>query len=63
MEFFLSVIGMVMIIEGVPYFAIPYKMKSWVRKILEMPDSTLQRFGFILMLLGMGLVYLGTRSS
>jgi uncharacterized protein len=59
MKFFLCVIGMVMIIEGIPYFAIPYKMKSWVRKVLEMPESMLQRFGFILMLVGMVLVYLG----
>ena len=34
MEFFLCVIGMVMIVEGLPYFAFPNKMKIWVRKII-----------------------------
>ncbi len=36
MEFFLCVLGMVMIIEGLPYFAFPEQMKSWVGKIREM---------------------------
>lgn len=59
MEFFLCVLGMVMIIEGLPYFAFPEKMKSWVQKILEMPDSTLRKFGFVLMVTGLWMIYLG----
>lgn len=61
MKFFLCVIGMVMIIEGLPYFAFPEKMKSWFHKILEMPDSALRRMGFALMLIGFGLVYIGNK--
>jgi uncharacterized protein YjeT (DUF2065 family) len=61
MEFFLCVIGMVMIIEGFPYFTFPEKMKSMVRQLLEMPESILRRFGFILMITGLFLVYLGRR--
>ena len=59
MEFFLCVIGMVMIIEGLPYFAFPDKMKTWVSKIIISPSSTLRRFGLVLMLLGLSLVYFG----
>ena len=59
MEFFLCVLGMVMIVEGLPYFAFPEKMKSWVQKMLEMPDSTLRKFGFVLMLAGLWMIYLG----
>jgi len=61
MEFFLCVIGMVMIVEGVPYFAFPAKMKSWVTKIMEIPEASLRRFGFSLMLLGLFLIYIGKR--
>jgi hypothetical protein len=50
---------MVMIIEGVPYFAFPDKMKLWIVKVLELPDGTLRKFGFVLMVLGLFLVYLG----
>ncbi len=59
MEFFLCVLGMVMIIEGLPYAVIPEKMKLWIQKVIEMPDSSLQRFGFALMLIGLWLVYMG----
>lgn len=59
MKYFLCVIGMVMIIEGVPYFAFPEKMKTWIYKVLEMPVGTLRRFGFSLMLIGLLLVYFG----
>jgi len=61
MEFFLCVLGMVMIVEGIPYFAFPDKMKIWVRKVLEIPDLQLRRTGLILMGLGLLLVYLGKR--
>jgi len=59
MEFFLCVLGMVMVIEGLPYFAFPERMKFWLEKIVEMPDETLRKFGFIIMLIGLFIVYLG----
>lgn len=59
MEFFLSVLGMVMVVEGLPYFAFPERMKFWLQKVFEMPDETLRKFGFIIMLIGLFLVYLG----
>ncbi len=58
MKFFLSVIGMVMIVEGLPYFAFPGKMKATVQMILGLSDAHLRRFGFFLMLAGLGLVSL-----
>jgi uncharacterized protein len=61
MKFFLCVIGMVMVVEGFPYFAFPEKMKFVIQKVVEMPEKALQKFGFVLMLLGLCLVYLGKR--
>jgi uncharacterized protein YjeT (DUF2065 family) len=61
MEFFLCVLGMVMVVEGLPYFAFPGRMKFWVQKITEMPEQSLRKFGLVIMLLGLGLVYLGKR--
>jgi len=59
MEFFLCVVGMVMIIEGVPYFAFPEKMKFWIQKIAQTPDAALRKFGIVLMALGLVLIYFG----
>lgn len=59
MKFFLCVIGMVMIIEGLPYFGFPENMKAMMEKVLELPEATLRKFGFGLMILGLVLVYIG----
>ena len=59
MKFFLCVLGMVMIVEGLPYFAFPEKMKFWVQKVLEMPDSALRKFGLVLMITGLWMIYVG----
>ncbi|RLC08834.1 MAG: DUF2065 domain-containing protein, partial [Deltaproteobacteria bacterium] len=49
MEFFLCVLGMVMIAEGLPYFVSPEKMKFWIQRVLEIPDNDLRWVGFVLM--------------
>ena len=59
MSYFLCVIGMVLILEGVPYFAFPDKIKPWLRKLIETPDTALRNLGLGLMLGGLLLVYLG----
>lgn len=61
MDFFLCVLGMVMIVEGLPYFAFPEKMRVWVKTVLELPVMTLRRFGLVLMAAGLLLVYMGRR--
>jgi uncharacterized protein YjeT (DUF2065 family) len=61
MKFFLCVIGMVMVVEGLPYFAFPVRMKLVIQKVLEMSDKALQKYGFVLMLFGLFLVYLGRK--
>ncbi|MBW2427783.1 MAG: DUF2065 domain-containing protein [Deltaproteobacteria bacterium] len=61
MKFLLCLVGMVMIIEGLPYFAFPEKMKFWIRKIAATPDGSLRRFGLVLMLFGLLLVYFGRK--
>jgi uncharacterized protein YjeT (DUF2065 family) len=61
MAFFLCVIGMVMIVEGIPYFAFPDRMKAVLAQMLRVPDARLRRFGAVLMLVGLVLVYMGRR--
>lgn len=61
MKYFLCVMGMVMVVEGLPYFAFPEKMKALVERLLEMPTASLRRFGLALMTAGLFLVYMGRR--
>ena len=59
MKFFLCVIGMVLFIEGLPWFAFPEKMKRMLAMMFTQRDRQLRSIGFMLMLLGLILVYLG----
>ena len=59
MRYFLCVMGMVMIIEGLPYFAWPERMKTWLMKILEAPDGDLRKIGAVLIAAGLVLVWFG----
>jgi uncharacterized protein YjeT (DUF2065 family) len=60
LKFFLCVIGMVLVLEGLPYFAFPEKIKSVYLKIQELSDANLRMFGFLAMAFGLLLVYFGT---
>jgi uncharacterized protein YjeT (DUF2065 family) len=59
MDYFLCVLGMVFIIEGMPYFTFPGKIKAYLLKVAEMPDFTLRFLGLAAILAGLLLVYLG----
>jgi hypothetical protein len=50
---------MVLIVEGLPYFAVPEKMKVWVMKVAAIPDGSLRKIGLVLMGIGLFLVFLG----
>ena len=51
--------GMVMVVEGLPYFAFPERMKAVISSVLDLPDWVLRRFGLMLMAAGVGVVYFG----
>ena len=57
MKFFISVVGMVMIVEGFPYFIFPDRMKEMISTIITLPDGVLRKVGGMLMLCGLGVVY------
>ena len=59
MKFFLCVLGMVFIVEGLPYFAFPGKIKAYLSRLVTLPDSTLQVMGLLAMLAGVLLIYFG----
>lgn len=59
MDYFLCVLGMVLIVEGMPYFAFPGRLKIYLLKVAEIPDYTLRIAGFAAILSGLLFVYLG----
>ena len=59
MKYFLCVLGMVFVIEGLPYFAFPDKIKAYLLKLVDVPDSKLRVLGLAAMLGGLALVWFG----
>jgi uncharacterized protein len=57
MEFFFCVIGMVLVVEGLPYFGSPEKAKALLKKLAQFDDMTLRLIGGAAMLLGLLIVY------
>jgi uncharacterized protein YjeT (DUF2065 family) len=59
MKYFLCVLGMAFIIEGLPYFIFPERLKIYLLKMTTMPDSTLRFLGISAMIFGLILLYFG----
>lgn len=59
MEFFLCVLGTVFVLEGLPYFAFPDKVKTYLLKVQAIPDTTLRLLGLTAIVTGLILVYIG----
>jgi len=58
MEFFLCVVGMVFLVEGLPYFGFPEKMKELMTYMQQQDDTTLRILGGTLMSVGLLILFL-----
>ena len=58
MKLLLCLIGLLLVVEGIPYFAFPDKMKRWMRMIQDIPDFHLRVIGFVSMCIGLIVAYL-----
>lgn len=63
MKFFLCVIGIVMVIEGIPWFLSPQGFKRMLLQMLAVPEQVLRIMGLVLMLSGLATVYLAINSN
>ncbi|HOG81679.1 MAG: hypothetical protein BWX99_02917 [Deltaproteobacteria bacterium ADurb.Bin151] len=61
MDYFLCVMGMVFIVEGLPYLVFPEKLKPYLIKISTLSDFTLRMIGISTIIFGLILLYFGRR--
>jgi len=61
LKYFLSVLALVFVIEGLPYFLSPGGIKKWLEIIREMSDSAVRGIGFFFILTGLSLLYIALR--
>ncbi len=51
-------IGLVLIIEGIPYFLAPAKTKEYLEIIKTLPEESMRKLGFCMMMAGLAVIYL-----
>jgi uncharacterized protein len=57
MRLLFCLLGLLLLVEGAPYFAFPEKMKKWMAMVQETPDNQLRVIGFLSMCIGIVIVY------
>lgn len=63
MKLFLCAIGLMMIFEGLPYFAFPEKMQEMMRTLSEQSPDVLRIVGLLATILGLVICYVVQRTS
>jgi uncharacterized protein len=63
MKLLTLLLGLVLIVEGLPYVAAPEVMQSWLKKLSEMQPSQLRIMGLIAMASGLVICYLVQKTS
>lgn len=57
MKLFLSAVALVLIIEGLPYFINPNGMKNMAKLVHDSNPGTLRTAGFVMMIVGLFILY------
>lgn len=57
MVFILTILGVLLVVEGLPYFAFPRKVKEWSLMIQEIPERSLRVMGVISVAAGLAVLY------
>jgi uncharacterized protein YjeT (DUF2065 family) len=63
MKLLILVLGLVFIIEGMPYVAAPEAMQNWLKKLSEMQPGQLRVAGLVAMGIGLLLCFIVQKTS
>jgi uncharacterized protein len=63
MKILFLLVGMVLILEGIPYVAFPESMRDWLKKLSEMKAEHLRMVGLFSMSIGLIICWVVQRSG
>jgi hypothetical protein len=63
MKFFVTLIGLIFVLEGLPYVACPESMQDWLRRLSQMSPRVLRVIGSIAMAIGVLLCFVTQRTA
>jgi len=63
MKLLITLIGLVFVLEGLPYLTFPEAMQKWLRQVQEMSPGQLRLMGFLAIGFGLLLCYITQRTD
>jgi uncharacterized protein YjeT (DUF2065 family) len=63
MKLLTLLIGLILILEGLPYVAAPDAMQNWLKKLADMNSQHLRLVGIISMAIGLGICFVVQKTS
>jgi uncharacterized protein YjeT (DUF2065 family) len=57
MGLLLSILGALLVLEGLPYLAFPRKTKEWALLLQEIPEGSLRWMGLVSIVVGLALLF------
>ena len=63
MKLFTLLIGLILVLEGLPYVASPEGMREWLKKLSTMSPGQLRSMGLIAMTIGLVICYIAQKTS
>lgn len=62
-KMFIALVGLVLVLEGLPYAAFPEAMRNWLRQVAEVEPAILRTLGWLAVSAGLLLCYLSQRTG
>jgi uncharacterized protein YjeT (DUF2065 family) len=63
MKLLFALIGLVFILEGLPYLTFPEAMQRWLKQLIEMKPAQLRMVGIAAVCIGLLICYVALRTS
>lgn len=57
MVFLLNLLGVLLVLEGIPYFGFPRAVKHWAVFLQKAPEKTLRLMGLAIIVIGLAMLF------
>lgn len=63
MKLFILLVGLVLVLEGIPYVAAPEAMQEWLKKLSDINPGRLRTIGLLAMAIGLLIIFVVQKTS
>lgn len=63
MKLFILLVGLVLVLEGIPYVAAPEAMQEWLKKLSDISPGRLRTIGLLAMAIGLLIIFVVQKTS